>query len=338
MNAILNAQTTLPWLEAQQLRLKQAASSGRLGGGWLIGGEQGAGALWLARWTAALALCKSASAPCGHCVACKQVFDDQHPDCQFIGLQEEAQEIKVEQLRALIAGFSLTSHGGGAKVCIIAPAERMNRFAANALLKTLEEPSGRALLILVAEQPTRLLATLRSRCQQLSVPKPTQQAAAEWLSEKAGPGRWAELLALVGNAPLQALQLDAEQCLSMWQETRDALRPAELSGIDPVMLAEAWSRTQPVLRLRIIENWLTERIFAWARSQGTSDELRVDAQLHEGGEGLNIRMLFGSLEALREARALAETPVNRTLMLERLLWMLRGAATQRRPRWRSDPT
>ena len=78
----------------------------------------------------------------------------QHPDLLWIRPPEDSRQIRIEQLRELTAELALMSHGGGYKVAVIAPADALNRFAANALLKTLEEPPARTLLVLVATQPS----------------------------------------------------------------------------------------------------------------------------------------------------------------------------------------
>ncbi len=95
-----------------------------------------------------------------------------------VSLVEESRQIRIEQVRELADELALTSHQGGYKVGILTPADALNRFAANALLKTLEEPPARTLLILVATQPSRLPATILSRCQRLRVRAPEPRAGA----------------------------------------------------------------------------------------------------------------------------------------------------------------
>src|SRR6185503_642307 len=111
----------------------------------------------------------------------------QHPDLTRIVPIEESKQLRIEQVRELGEELSLTSHQGGYKVGILSPADSMNRFAANALLKTLEEPPARTLLILVASQPSRLPATILSRCQKLKVRAPTRAESLEWLQATQGP-------------------------------------------------------------------------------------------------------------------------------------------------------
>ncbi len=156
----------------------------------LIHEAPGAGGEWLALWAARLVLCEHPErAPCGQCRACRRVLARAHPDLSFLGLEEDSKQIRIEQVRELSAELALTSHGGGYKVAIVTPADALNRFAANALLKTLEEPPARTLLILVVTQPSRLPATVLSRCQRLRVRAPQRAQSLAWLEAARGPGR-----------------------------------------------------------------------------------------------------------------------------------------------------
>ena len=114
----------------------------------LIHEAPGTGGDWLAAWGAALVLCERGnSAPCGECSGCRRVASLHHPDVSWVRPLEESRQIRIEQVRELSAELALTSHGGGYKVAILTPADALNRFAANALLKTLEEPPARTLLL-----------------------------------------------------------------------------------------------------------------------------------------------------------------------------------------------
>src|SRR5262249_17790790 len=150
----------------------------------------------------------------------------------------------------------LTSHQGGYKVGILSPADLLNRFAANALLKTLEEPPRRTVLILVATQPSRLPATILSRCQRIRVGAPTRAEAVSWLESTRGKGEWKAVLDILGDAPLLAADSDAAAVVQTGTEVRRALEEATSGGSDPVATAERWARTDLPLRLRCFENWL----------------------------------------------------------------------------------
>src|SRR5579872_7430133 len=203
------AVTAPAWTASQRQALSAAHLAGRLPHALLIHEAPGAGGEWLAHWAARLALCeRSAQAPCGNCTACRRALAWQHPDLMRLGPLEDSRQIRIEQVRELAADLALTSHAGGYKVGILAPADLLNRFAANALLKTLEEPPPRTLLMLVATQPSRLPATILSRCQRIRVRAPTRAEAVDWLEQTRGTGDWNAVLDVLGEAPLYAAESD----------------------------------------------------------------------------------------------------------------------------------
>ena len=172
-----------PWTQPERTQLQAAFAAGRLPHALLIHEAPGSGGEWLAFWAAQLVLCQNrAQAPCGVCSACRRVLAAQHPDLWCVRPEEEARQIRIEQVRELASELALTSHGGGYTVAILSPADALNRFAANALLKTLEEPPAQRLLVLVATQPSRLPPTVLSRCQRLPVRAPTRAEALAWLT------------------------------------------------------------------------------------------------------------------------------------------------------------
>lgn len=188
----------------------------------LVTGRRGIGKRAFAQTLAAALLCERPRADgsaCGDCPGCRYVVAGQHPDLRVVepvavddeGNAKPQQWIEVDAVRELTAWTQVTSHRGGARVALIDPAERMNASAANALLKTLEEPPAGTSLILVTAQPGRLPATVVSRCQRLVAPQPTAVEARTWLAER-GVTEADIALARAGFAPLDALaQADGEE-------------------------------------------------------------------------------------------------------------------------------
>jgi DNA polymerase-3 subunit delta' len=105
-----------------------------------------------------------------------------HPDNFVLEPEEADKPIKVDQVRELVAFVVQTAQLGGRKVVLIEPVEAMNVNASNALLKSLEEPSGDTVLLLVSHQPSRLLPTIKSRCQQVACPQPSLAQSQAWLA------------------------------------------------------------------------------------------------------------------------------------------------------------
>ena len=292
----------------------------------LIHEAPGTGGDWLAAWTAALVLCeRERVAPCAECGACRRVAALQHPDVNWVRPQEESRQIRIEQVRELSAELALTSHGGGYKLGIIAPADALNRFAANALLKTLEEPTARTLLILVATEPSRLPATVLSRCQRLRIRAPERADSVAWLNAVRGKADWDAALDSIGEAPMQVAQADPAELAEVGADTRGTLEALSAGRTDPVAAAERWARSQLPLRLLYFENWLTERIRRGEHDGALLAEMRAGPYLPGAGPFLNIRELFGLIDEVRDLRAALDVPLNRGLALEALFRRIASA-------------
>ena len=319
--ALTGAVTAASWLRPAREQLRAAVHQDRVPHALLIHDSPGAGGAQLAGWTAQLLLCVAPGSerPCRICAACLSVAQDRHPDFWRIGLVEDSKQVKVEQARELSAQLALASHQGGYKVALIDPADAMNWNAANALLKTLEEPPGRTVVILVAQQPSRLPATIHSRCQRLRIRAPERAPALQWLQQFVGEGPWDAVLDVIGNAPLLAAGLDPRAVLQIRDETLAGLADLAARRADAAQLADAWSRGELALRLSCFENWLTERI-RHALGAGTySMEMRDGTHPGHPDPGSNAPRLFALLDQLRALRAALATPVNRALALESLL-------------------
>jgi len=309
------------WLQPAREQLLAGLRMQRVAHALLIQDAPGAGGGQLGLWLAQRLLCGAPTpqGPCGVCAACRSVAEDRHPDFTRLALIEDSKQIRVEQARELSAHLALASHQGGYKVALIDPADALNWNAANALLKTLEEPPARTVLILVAQQPSRLPATILSRCQRVRIRAPERAPALEWLNRFVGEGPWDAVLDVVGNAPLVAAQLDPQSVLQIRDETLAGLADLAARRADAAQLADSWSRTEPALRLMCFETWLTERIRRSLSAGTYSAEMRDGTHPGRPDSGSNAPRLFDLLDQLRALRAALATPVNRALALESLL-------------------
>jgi DNA polymerase-3 subunit delta' len=309
----------LPWLGEAQQRLRGAAGAGRLPHSLLLLSPPGLGAEALAGWAAALALCESPGPrPCDACASCRLLRADSHPDVHVVRIEEDAQQIKVDQVRELIESLTTKSYRAGYKVGIIEGAEALNANGANAFLKTLEEPTANTMLILIARPSHRLPATIASRCLRMILrPPPTDEGLA-WLKAQSGDQPWDAALGLAGGAPLLALQLDASGLAELVAEMRGSLAEISRGAVDVTLLAERWARSNPDVRIAWLENWITRRIqvlLGVADSHQTAEPVRLPAALLKP----KIRALFELLDAARDVRRLAATSMNQQLALEALL-------------------
>lgn len=207
----MSALAVAPWQAARWERVQGLRSAGRLPHALLISGPGGTGEGLFADALMQALLCTSTSAatPCGTCSACREYTAGTHPDAVRIEPEEAGKAIGVDRIRELTGRLNLTS-GGRSKVARIEPAESMTLAAANSLLKTLEEPPGDSVLLLVSERPARLPATVRSRCQRITFGLPDRESALAWLRDQPEleqPEYW---LDRAGGAPLRALEMAAE--------------------------------------------------------------------------------------------------------------------------------
>jgi DNA polymerase-3 subunit delta' len=309
----VTASATPGWFAPAQAEVAAALQAERLSHGILIHEDPGAGGLDLARWITQRINCTAKPAPCGECQSCRWIAAGQHPDVTQLSPEGDSKQILIQSVRDLAADLSLTAHTRGYKVAIVAPADAMNPFAANALLKTLEEPPARTLVLLVTSQPSRLLPTLRSRCSKLRLIAPRREEAARYLEGARGAGPWAEALAATGAGPFALLDADPAALAELRTDTVNTLREIGSGNLQPPAVADRWARGDLGLRLACLESWITERVLESGPKRDVT---------HLSGEGLplNICRLFEFSDAVRDMRRLVLTSINKTMAVEALLW------------------
>lgn len=302
--------------------------AGRAPHALLLHGPEGVGKLQLAERFAQLLLCESAgprTASCGKCDGCRWFVAGHHPDVRFIEPETLARrpagddgetsekskakpsaEIKIDQVRGLADFVNLASHRGGKRIVIVHPAEAMNTPAANALLKSLEEPPASAMFLLVSHRAARLLPTVRSRCVPIAVPLPAADQARAWL-EKQGVKDAGRRLAFAGGAPLRALQ-DANGGRG---ERADQMLQALASGnLD--RLQGARDREELELLADVLQRCAYDRALG---SVGLAGKYGSEGASKAG----SARQWLAYMRKLGPERALARHPVNPGLHAREML-------------------
>lgn len=218
--------TCPPWLVSYWQRIHARHEQHRLPHALLFTGVEGIGKTQFARFVAAALLCRQSSAEhgaCGQCESCMQRAAAAHPDYRTIDPEGAALNIKVDTVRELVQWLQLSAPPKRYRVAVIDTADAMNRNAANSLLKTLEEPGERCVLLLAADRPGALPATVRSRCQQTVLKVDDKTAAINWLTEQ-GVTDANILLEHPGVGPLSLLRANDTQ----WQAEQKLLEKAWL--------------------------------------------------------------------------------------------------------------
>lgn len=231
-----------PWQMQQWQQLWQAKTAKRLPHALLFSGIPGTGKTQFAEEFSRALLCKENKIDglsCGACHACRLVDGRSHPNVMWVEPEKAGQAIKVDQIRAVSEFANQSALQGEYVIVIIHPANNMNVNAANALLKTLEEPPGNAVLILLSNQSEKMPATILSRCQKINFPKPATKVGISWLSSQlTDTSANAELLLKLANgAPLAALQLMQEEKMSVRHNFYQNLCAFQAKQIDPLKTA-----------------------------------------------------------------------------------------------------
>ncbi len=319
-----------PWQDEIWRQLNEARQ--KLPHALLMQGMKGVGKLDFARSLAQGLLCESPHATglgCGQCLACGWIAQGNHPD--FRCMEPEAltdtgeagenkgkkasRQIRIEQVRELEGLVNLSAHRNGMRVIIIHPAEAMNLNAANALLKTLEEPPPNTLFILITHQPQYLLPTVRSRCRKISFPVPPLEQSLSWLREQ-GISDPAPFLAQAGYAPLAALEMVSDEL----QEARRGFlsQLSQPRAMDPIALAEKCEKMELTNFVKWLQQWLYDLIgyrFS-GKIRYQHDFLKEISELYRVVK-VNEALVYQ--KELLEAQKNVHHPLNAQLLMEQLL-------------------
>jgi DNA polymerase-3 subunit delta' len=303
-----------PWHAEHWARLQGRGQRDALPHALLLCGAAGLGKRAFARRFVRGLMCTEAVAgdACGHCRGCQLAEAGTHPDIVELtfGLRKDhtpRSEIVVDQIRELSARLAMRSQLGGWQVATIDPADALNAAAANALLKTLEEPAARTLLILLADAPWRLPQTIRSRCQRIEFQLPDPSVALAWL-QAGGVSDAAGALAAAGGNPGLARAWAQRGALEQRTEVRKDLAALAAGRGRPDEVVKRWLDDDPVQRL-------------WFAAQAAADELRARSlQLaFPLGSMLDAEALSDWYDVTNRTRESLRGPLRMDLLLLELL-------------------
>lgn len=323
-----------PW---QDSLWQQLAGRKQHAHAYLLHGPAGIGKRALAERLMASLLCQRPTAvdACGECKSCLLLKAGSHPDNYILEPEEADKAIKVDQVRDLVSFVVQTSQMGGRKVVLIEPVESMNINAANALLKSLEEPSGDTVLLLVSHQTSRLLPTIKSRCVQQACPLPSEAMSLAWLA-KALPDcseeERIELLTLAAGSPLAAVNLQAQGVREQRALVVDGVKKLLKQQQSPTQLAEGWN----AIPLLLLFDWFCDWSSLILRYQLTQDEeglgladmRKVIQYLAQKSAQDKVLSIQDWILAQRQ-KVMSKANLNRVLLLEALLVQWASLPTQK---------
>lgn len=233
------------WQQNQWAQMNASRESGRLPHALLFLGPQGVGKQNFAATLVDCLLCLqpekqvSGGGACGQCKSCRLRVSGNHPDLKVIETQEKKKNISIDQVRQLGDFLSKQAQLDGYRCVVVNGAEDMSESAANALLKMLEEPGERCLLILICARPGALMPTIKSRCQHLNFSMPGHEQSLRWLTPLVGSAEQAKtLLAVTGDAPLKALEAQQWAWLDQREVLANQLLALRLRTAEPLAVAK----------------------------------------------------------------------------------------------------
>ena len=318
--------------------LQRSLARGRLGHAYLFAGDQLAELTELARALAQTLNCLHpvrtdgvATDACDACANCRKIAQDLHADVHWVRPESKLRVITVDQMRELMQELQLKPAETGYKVAVIEAADRLNTQAANAFLKTLEEPSEKSVLILLSTEPQRLLPTILSRCLRLNFfgdgLAALDPAEGEWLTRfgalaagerKSLMSRYCLLdviLQRLGEIRAQVDEsLSAHSPLEQYDDVEKGLRDKWETELAAAIEAEYRRRRAELLML--IQWWLRD---AWVQTLGIGRELLKFPQI-AGAEAvakrITARQALENLKTMEQTQRLLHTNVQEALALE----------------------
>ncbi|MCE0494628.1 DNA polymerase III subunit delta' [Vibrio salinus] len=208
-----------PWLIPVWQQWLESVNHNRLSASTLFVSEKGLGIEQLLKSVVKGILCQNSSEGCGFCHSCQLLESESHPDFHSIRPEKEGKSITVEQIRHANRLAIESSQLGGYRVILIEPAEAMNESAANALLKTLEEPAEKCCFLLVTNQMSRILPTVLSRCRKVALSTPDVRETMSWLEQQGCEQVFPYVVKINHYAPLETYKFLQQNLASEFSET-----------------------------------------------------------------------------------------------------------------------
>jgi len=319
--------------------LERALTRRRPPHAWLFTGPEGIGKLATAIEFAAALNCTSADKPCGECQPCHSTLSGNHPDVEIVapgGMCDEpehrdhpdSRDLRICQVRRLERVLSLSAYAGGRRVAIVDAADTLRAEAANAFLKTLEEPPAGAVIILLAEREERLPDTVLSRCQKLPFRPVERSTIVEALIERGATPEDSVAIAAAARGRL-GWAFKAFEDPSLLEEREamldEAARLAHAGRFERFGWAREAGERQPSVRERYLrelsvwESWWRDVLLFGAGANEGAENSDREPQLREEGRLYAASEIVLFLKALIQTREYLQENVDPQLALENLI-------------------
>lgn len=297
-----------------------------IGHGLLFYGKEGCGKNDFVHHFVAWVLCldKQKNAPCGKCSSCQWLKSDTHPNYVYISNDEESKKtnnpIKIEKIRDLLPFVQQTVDGW--RIVVIQPADALNTASANALLKTLEEPGERVLIILITQHFLKLPATIRSRVQRYALDRITTKNAQDYLQQNLGVNEGAQielLLNLANDMPLKALDIQKQTWLGKRKEFLDDWLLLVDQKKMLMKLSMKWAKELPFHEFQPMFDYLLSDLIAFKLNQSIRN---VDLNFSNLSSYYSFDALFNIYSTLQHAKGYTQQNVQTHLIIDDLFVLL----------------
>jgi len=294
----------------------------QLGHGLLFYGKKGCGKHAFAQHFLAWILClnKTPQGACGECSSCQWLKSDTHPNYVHISTDEENKKqnakIKIEKIRDLLPFVQQTVDGW--RVIVIEPAEALNIASANALLKTLEEPGERVIIVLLADHYLKLPATIRSRLQHFAMDRITPEQSVEYLQQHLAIDIQAQiplLMNLSNQMPLQAIELSSLEWINRRVDFLQDWQKLVVQKNTPLQFASKWSKEINFGEFIQMFEYLLSDIICVKLNQVVKN---ADLEFSVIAEQYSLQKLFAIYEDLQQSKLKVDQNVQTNLIIDQL--------------------
>ena len=330
----MEALTDFPWHQKTWDKFSAARTRNHLPHALLVTGEEGIGKNQFAEKLVQSLLCHQPinNKPCEQCNGCKTFSAGSNPDFMEIKVAEDKKQIGVDQIRALSKFITLSRSFDSYRVILLHPVEAMNANAANSLLKSLEEPADNTVIILLATSLNQIIPTIKSRCQLLSLPKPSHQQAIDWLQINAPDLKNAKArLDLSFGRPLIAIETNEADISQAADFAKDILQIVEeRKSITEV--AKVWEKAQHKDLIDWQVSWLhafiKENLTNLNEQEGLEKASQLEQNLSKIKALINAEPCWELYQAVLEQNKYIHTSVNPLMFIENMLTLWFKASHQ----------